>query len=118
MVTMWRVMAAGLSVVVAAAAGVVTALVTAHQSAGLWTALAALVAVGAFLQAGLTARERRVRQDRPSMSTRPSVAGDVVNVISGGEQHGPVLQGRDFYGLSFGPRPDAPPSLPPDDDGT
>ncbi len=29
--------------------------------------------------------------------------GSVTNVISGGTQHGPVLQGRDFTGLTFGP---------------
>jgi hypothetical protein len=30
------------------------------------------------------------------------VGGDVTNTISGGTQHGPVLQGRDFTGLTFG----------------
>lgn len=30
------------------------------------------------------------------------VGGDVANTISGGTQHGPVLQGRDFSGLTFG----------------
>ena len=34
--------------------------------------------------------------------------GDVTNTISGGVQHGPVLQGRDFTGLTFGP-----PTMPP-----
>jgi hypothetical protein len=29
-------------------------------------------------------------------------AGDVTNTISGGTQHGPVLQGRDFGKLTFG----------------
>jgi hypothetical protein len=28
--------------------------------------------------------------------------GDVVNTVSGGTQHGPVLQGRDFTNLTFG----------------
>jgi hypothetical protein len=36
----------------------------------------------------------------------------VTNVISGGTQHGPVLQGRDFTDLSFG-SPAAPPIVPP-----
>ncbi|MFT2016198.1 hypothetical protein ACMA1D_10200 [Streptomyces sp. 796.1] len=27
--------------------------------------------------------------------------GDTSNTVSGGEQHGPVLQGRDFNGLTF-----------------
>ena len=35
--------------------------------------------------------------------------GDVTNTISGGTQHGPVLQGRDFNNLTFGT---APPPLP------
>jgi len=30
------------------------------------------------------------------------VTGDVANTISGGTQHGPVVQGRDFTGLAFG----------------
>jgi hypothetical protein len=37
--------------------------------------------------------------------------GDVHNTISGGTQYGPVLQGRDFSGLSFttsAPPPPAP----------
>jgi hypothetical protein len=36
--------------------------------------------------------------------------GDVSNTISGGTQHGPVFQGRDFSGLTFGAPPPAPPS--------
>jgi hypothetical protein len=42
-VAKWRVSAAGLSVVAAAAIGLMTALVTAHSSLGLWVALAVLV---------------------------------------------------------------------------
>jgi hypothetical protein len=40
------------------------------------------------------------------------VDGGVTNTISGGSQYGPVLQGRDFTGLTFGP-PAPPPSTPP-----
>jgi hypothetical protein len=36
--------------------------------------------------------------------------GNVTNVISGGTQHGPVLQGRDFSGITFGASPPAPPA--------
>jgi hypothetical protein len=57
---MWRAVAGGVSVVVAAATGVVTALVTAHSSAGLWAALAVLVAVGGVLQAAVIGLERRL----------------------------------------------------------
>lgn len=35
--------------------------------------------------------------------------GSVTNVISGGTQHGPVIQGRDFTGLTFGSAPPLPP---------
>ncbi|MFJ4648180.1 hypothetical protein ACIP6Q_32270 [Streptomyces bobili] len=36
--------------------------------------------------------------------------GDAHSEISGGTQHGPVLQGRDFTGLTFGsPQPPPPP---------
>jgi hypothetical protein len=38
--------------------------------------------------------------------------GNVTNVISGGAQHGPVLQGRDFSNITFGAAPAAPP-VPP-----
>jgi ABC-type glycerol-3-phosphate transport system substrate-binding protein len=43
-----------------------------------------------------------------------SISGDVTNTISGGTQHGPVLQGRDFSNLSFGAAP-APPAAGPED---
>ena len=62
-VAKWRVGAAGLSVVAAAAIGLVTALVTAHSSWGLWVALAALVIVGAFLQVAVIFGDR-LRKDR------------------------------------------------------
>jgi hypothetical protein len=39
------------------------------------------------------------------------VSGDVTNTISGGIQHGPVLQGRDFTGLTFGAPPSAAPPV-------
>jgi hypothetical protein len=38
--------------------------------------------------------------------------GNVANTISGGTQHGPVLQGRDFTNITFGAAP-APPPVPP-----
>lgn len=40
--------------------------------------------------------------------------GNVTNTISGGTQCGPVLQGRDFTGLTFGASPPPPPSRPGD----
>jgi hypothetical protein len=40
--------------------------------------------------------------------------GNVTNTISGGSQYGPVLQGRDFTGITFGAAPPLPASPPPD----
>jgi hypothetical protein len=56
---MWRAMAAGISVVVAGTVGVVTALVTAHPSAGLWVALGVLLVVGGILQVLVVTGDRR-----------------------------------------------------------
>lgn len=44
------------------------------------------------------------------------VAGNVANTVSGGTQYGPVLQGRDFTGLTFGVSASAPPSDAPRDE--
>jgi hypothetical protein len=44
------------------------------------------------------------------------VSGDVANTISGGTQHGPVVQGRDFTGLTFTTTA-PPPSVAPREDG-
>jgi hypothetical protein len=41
------------------------------------------------------------------------VSGDVTNTVSGGTQYGPVLQGRDFTGLTF-TSPTPPPAVNPD----
>jgi hypothetical protein len=46
-----------------------------------------------------------------------SIAGDVTNTISGGTFHGPVLQGRDFPGLTFGPTAAQRPASRTPDDG-
>jgi hypothetical protein len=40
--------------------------------------------------------------------------GNITNTMSGGTQHGPVLQGRDFTGLTFG-APLAPAASGPDE---
>lgn len=39
--------------------------------------------------------------------------GNVTNMISGGSQCGPVLQGRDFSNISFGAGPTTPSLAPP-----
>lgn len=46
-----------------------------------------------------------------------SLGGDVTSTISGGTFHGPVLLGRDFSGLTFGPTTAQPPALPTPDEG-
>jgi hypothetical protein len=38
-------------------------------------------------------------------ASRVSISGDAINTVSGGTQRGPVLQGRDFSGLTFMDRP-------------
>jgi hypothetical protein len=45
------------------------------------------------------------------------ISGDVANTISGGTFHGPVLQGRDFTGLTFGSPTPPPPASPAQDPG-
>ena len=85
---MWRAVAAGVSVVLAAAAGVVTIFATQHSSLGLWVALVALVVLGGVLQAAVTVGDRRSRR-----RVVASGAGAVAVGGSAGEIHTGV-QGR------------------------
>ena len=41
------------------------------------------------------------------------IGRDVANTVSGGTFHGPVLQGRDFSGLTFNTPPPVSPPAPP-----
>ncbi len=79
---MWRAVLAGISVILAALSGVVTALVTAHPSRGLWVALGVAVFVGAVLQAAVTYGERRKHS-----RVEASGAGAVT---IGGSAHGEI----------------------------
>jgi len=45
-------------------------------------------------------------------SSPPMVIGDVTNTVSGGTFSGPVIQGRDVTGLTFGTSGAAQPALP------
>jgi len=54
----WRVIAAGVSAVVAAASGVIAAVAAVRPDLGLWVGLGVLAAVGAGLQMLITAGER------------------------------------------------------------
>ncbi|AWK12740.1 hypothetical protein SSP531S_15710 [Streptomyces spongiicola] len=53
----------------------------------------------------------RLRQWHEGARLIPEEDGGVHNSISGGNQYGPVLQGRDFSGLSFS-TPPPPPAAP------
>lgn len=78
---MWRAIAAGISVVIAAAVGVVTVLATAHSSWGLWAALGALVVVGAVLQAAVAVSERHsVRRVAASGAGAVAVGGSAAEI--------------------------------------
>jgi len=86
---MWRAITAGVSVVVAAAVGVVTTLVTQHSSWGLWVALGVLVILGAVLQAAVTGRDR-------AQSSKVLASGSGAMAIGGsvGEIHTKVRASR------------------------
>jgi hypothetical protein len=78
--------------VLAAACGVVTALVTAHSSPGLWAALGVLVVVGAVLQVAVTVNERR-EGERVTASGAGSVAvggsaGAITTRVTGSHKPG------------------------------
>jgi hypothetical protein len=71
------------------------------RAQALSTALAVRAAVDAEFSSGLQQWHEQAKLVRTG-------DGDVHNTISGGSQHGPVLQGRDFSGLSFTTAPPAP----------
>ena len=74
------------------------------RAQALSTALAVRAAVDADFRSRLAAWQEQAKQVRTG-------DGDVSNTISGGTQHGAVLQGRDFSGISFTtPPPPAPPA--------
>ncbi|MFF7358584.1 hypothetical protein ACFZA1_39090 [Streptomyces filipinensis] len=79
-----------------------------QQAQALSTALAVRAALDPDFRTGLQAWQEQANL----VSTGD---GTVHNTISGGTQHGPVLQGRDFSGLSFttsAPAPSAPAAQP------
>ena len=85
-----RAVAAGVSFVVAAVSGVVTSLVTAHSSRGLWVALGVLVVAGAGLQVAVSMNERGTR-GRVAASGAGSVAvggsaGTVTTWVAGARE--------------------------------
>jgi len=52
-----------------------------------------------------------------AQASQVRISGDVTSTISGGTFHGPVLQGRDFTGLTFGSLAVPPPAPPAHDPG-
>ncbi|MFJ9659408.1 hypothetical protein ACIRPR_15780 [Streptomyces griseoflavus] len=74
-----------------------------QQAQALSTALAVRAALDTDFRTGLAAWQEQAEL----VSTGD---GTVHNTISGGTQHGPVLQGRNFSGLSFTTPPSVPPS--------
>ena len=78
--------------------------------------LAMLLAIGSWWA------PRRAEGGDPDGALRKQAApvrektGDVENTISGGTFSGPVFQGRDFTGLTFGASPVPPASQPKDPD--
>lgn len=93
---MWRAVAAGVSVVVAGASGVVTGLVTAHPSAGLWVALSVLLVVGGVLQVVVS------RGDRDSSRAVMASGSGAVAVRGSAGKIRTNVRGR----LSAAPQPD------------
>ncbi len=77
------------------------------RAQALSTALAVRAALDAEFRAGL----RAWQEDLPPLPD--SGGGSVVNSVSGGVQYGPVVQGRDFSGLTFHAPPPPPPAQPP-----
>ncbi|MGY5106258.1 hypothetical protein [Streptomyces sp. 900105245] len=75
-----------------------------QRAQALSTALAVRAALDADFRTGLGAWLEQARLVR-------ATDGTVNNTIRGGIQHGPVLMGRDFSGLSFTTQP--PPPSPP-----
>jgi hypothetical protein len=78
--------------------------------------LAVLLAVGSWwapLGADAGRPDGAVREQASPVGEK---AASVENTISGGTFSGPVLQGRDFTGLTFGASPEAPRPRPGDPD--
>ncbi len=101
----WRAVAAGISVIVAAASGVVTALVTTHPSRGLWVALGVAVILGAVLQAALTFGDGKKPPGTQASGTGAVAVGgsaqeDISTHVDG--SHGPAAtpSGRDGVSAS------------------
>jgi hypothetical protein len=96
-----------LSVVLAAACGVVTALVTAHPSSGLWVGLGVVVVAGAVSQAAVTLGERRERgrveaSGAGSVAVGGSARGPITTRVRGGRVP-PAVPGNQDGVIASGP---------------
>jgi hypothetical protein len=95
----WRAILSGVSVVLAAVCGVVTALVTAHPSRGLWVALSVVVVAGGVSQVAVTYGERRERgsveaRGDAAVAVRGSTRGAIRTRAIGGRVPSAVPSGE------------------------
>ncbi|MEU2394642.1 hypothetical protein [Streptomyces sp. NPDC007369] len=77
-----------------------------ERANALSTALAVRAALDAQFRTGLQQWHEQARVVRTG-------DGEVTSTISGGTFHAPVVQGRDFSGVSFAAAPPPPPPPPP-----
>lgn len=103
---MWRAVLAGVSVALATVCGVVTALVTAHPSRGLWVGLGVLIVAGAVSQAAVTYEEKRGRarveaSGDASVAVGGSASGTITTRVYGGQVQ-PTSPGRQEGTLARG----------------
>jgi hypothetical protein len=101
-----RAVMAGISVIVASVTGVVTALVTAHPSRGLWVALGVVVAVGGLLQVVVSYRDNgrtgQAQASGPGAVAIGGSAGKIMTHVSG--TYAPPSAAERSYGvLASGP---------------
>jgi hypothetical protein len=76
------------------------------------TALALTLAQVLVARADADSEFRKDLQAWWELASQVHTSADVTNTVSGGSFHGPVLQGRDFIGLTFD-TPARPPSASP-----
>lgn len=118
LVARWSVAVAGSAAGFALAWWVCQELIGADEGISLGIAgavLAVLLAVAAWWAPRGADSGRAESAGREQVPPVREKTGNVTNEISGGTFSGPVLQGRDFTGLTFGAAPPAP-SRPGDPD--
>ena len=118
LVTRWAVAVAGSAAGFALAWWACQGLVGADEGVSLGVAgavLAVLLAVAAWWAPRGVGSGGAESAGREQVSPVREETGNVTNEISGGTFRGPVLQGRDFTGLTFGAAPASRPEDPDQD---